>query len=118
MIRSTNPGSTLTLTGELPRGYESRRMWLYVARTRSKWGLWLSDGNGYSVRALVDNMAPSGAGRVSMAEWFSTRHAATRWAEGHGWYAWPGKGWRSVPRKCEAACRENQGVTNFIVEAR
>lgn len=85
----------LTIKGELPKGYVARRMWLYVAKSRSKWGYWLSDGQGYSVRALIANGNPGGT--VAMTSHFSTKHAATKWAEGQGWTVWPGIGRHGVP---------------------
>ncbi len=79
----------IQISARLPKDYEPRTMYLYIAKTRSKWGFWFSDGKGYSVPALLDG--------ITMTDHFTTRHAAAHFAAGQGWKVWPRVGRRAVP---------------------
>lgn len=86
---------SIKLNAVLPKGYEARTMFLYVAKTRNKWGFMFSDGKGYSVPALFDNDV--GSGPITMLDHFTTRSNATHWAKINGWTVYPCRGRNLAP---------------------
>jgi hypothetical protein len=90
--------STLRIEAHLPRGYVARPMYLYIAKTRRRWGFWFSDARGYSVpaRFAYADAAPD-SNSSTMMDHFTTRTAAAAWALSHGWQVWPKSVTKGVP---------------------
>lgn len=106
---------SLTLSAELPKGYESRTMWLYVAKTtKTRWGLWFSDGRGYSVPARTDHPTWTHKARQQ----FTTRRAAVEFCKAQGWTPYPGIGRSSVPNRLWIAKGHMADVTSLVVHSR
>lgn len=97
---------SLNITASLPRGYDARLMYLYVAKTRRRWGFLFSDARGYSVPARF-GYTDAKTAPITMLDHFTTRKAAEAWALSHGWQPWPKSVTRGVPKMLD---RKPQGT--------